>query len=164
MVLRILANDFGQNHGYTLFEWESPTNYTLTSWEKFYGTDGHVEFRRDLDRFLKYNRGTTFLGERFLFIKDFASRDKIDYTPCEYIGIAKLYCGMNVISQEWQNSAQACGKTAFWGDCKEGNDKIRRVGLWQPGKRHAMDSLRHLLYYFSFELGNGFFIQQLREA
>lgn len=156
---RILANDFGQNHGYTLYDTHTQE---LTSWERFYGLDGHRAFRASLTAIL--SRDTIFLGERFLFLHENRDRTKIDFTPCEYIGVAKVYCQMNEIEMEWQNASQACGVTAFWGDDKNGgNAKIKKLGLWQAGKTHAMDSLRHLLYYVSFEMNNDYFIQLLKD-
>lgn len=159
--MRILANDFGQNHGFTLYEQVGNASVQLRTWEKHYGLTGHKEFRDDLRHLLTPH--TIFLGERFLHLHEFADRAKIDYTPAEYIGVAKLFCQQNFITDEWQNAAQACGATAFWGDAEQGgNAKIQKLGLWQPGKRHAMDSLRHLLYYVSFEMKDQRFIQQLR--
>lgn len=168
-MLRILANDFGQNHGFTLFDWDenNPDAYSLTSWQKNYGTNGHLLLKKDIAPMLHGN--VTLVGERFLFLHENQGRTKIDYTACEYIGVAKLYCQMNKIQMEWQNGAQAVGATAFWGDDKGklgdggGNAKIKKLGLWQPGKTHAMDSLRHLLYYFTFTLNNDYFLHQLKD-
>jgi hypothetical protein len=148
--VRILANDFGQNHGYTLFD-----NGTIKSWEVFYNTNGHTNFWNDLVNLL--TPGTLFLGERFLHLHEFANRPKIDLMAPEYIGVARMYLDRYRIQHKWQNAAQACGATAFYGDNKKGeggNQKIQKLGLWIPGKRHAMDSLRHLLYYQTFTLGD----------
>lgn len=159
-MLRILANDFGPHHGFTLLDWDGPESYSIASWQKHYGADGHLRFRGDLASLL--HKGATMVGERFLFLHEFRNRDKIDLTAPEYIGVAKLHCQYRNIQQEWQNAAQACGASAFWGDSKDGNDKIKKLGLWQPNKRHAMDSLRHLLYYFTFTLNNDYFLHQLK--
>ena len=164
-MLRILANDFGPNHGYTLFEDKGTVagDYTLTSWQKHYGDDGHKPLRRDLATLIK--GVDIFIGERFLFLHEFRDRDKIDLTAAEYIGVAKVACRTRYpgsVVEVWQNAAQACGQTAFWGDSKEGNDKIKKLGLWQPNHKHAMDSLRHFLYYYTFTLNSTYFLEQLK--
>jgi hypothetical protein len=106
--------------------------------------------------------GAVFIGERFLFLHEFRDRDKIDLTAPEYIGVARMYCQVKGLEEVWQNAAQACGQTAFWGDSKEGNDKIKKLGLWQPNHRHAMDSLRHMLYHVSFTLNMDLFLKGLK--
>lgn len=157
--MRILANDFGQNHGYALFD-----NGSITTWEVFYGTDGHDKFLTDLSTLMR--RDTIFIGERFLFLHEFRDRSKIDYTPAEYIGVAKQWLQRSKHKHVvWQNAAQACGATAFYGDNKKGeggNQKIQKLGLWIPGKRHAMDSLRHLLYYQTFTLNDQSILEALK--
>jgi hypothetical protein len=158
---RILTNDFGQHHGFTLFEAGK-----ITSWEVTLGESGHRHLRLMLSELL--TPGTIFVGERFLFLHEFAARAKIDLTAPEYIGVAKLtlqtltYPEADVV---WQNASMACGKTAFWGDNSKpggGNEKIKKLGLWLPGKRHAMDALRHLLYYISFTRDSDYYLTLLK--
>src|SRR4051794_19660687 len=164
-MLRILANDFGPNHGFTLFEdvQNYKNDFTLTSWQKHYGDDGHSAFRRDMGTVL---RGVdVFIGERFLFLHEFRDRDKIDLTAAEYIGVAKVACRTRYpsgVEEVWQNAAQAVGKTAFWGDSPEGNEKIKKLGLWQPNHKHAVDSLRHMLFYLTFTRQYTYFLEQLK--
>jgi hypothetical protein len=155
---RILANDFGPHHGFTLFEAGK-----ITSWELELGEDGHYQFYKALYEVMTPN--TIFIGERFLHLHEFANRPKIDLTAPEYIGVAKRAIQEHKWTAVWQNAAQACGKTAFWGDNSKpggGNEKIKKLGLWLPGKRHAMDSLRHFLFWFSFTHGSDYFLRQLR--
>lgn len=157
--MRVLANDFGPHHGFTLWE-----DGNLQSWEIEFGQEGHREFYRTLDYLV--TPGTIFIGERFLHLHEFADRAKIDLTAPEYIGVAKTWLqGAGHKDVIWQNASQACGATAFWGDNKKGeggNQKIKKLGLWQPGKRHAMDSLRHFLFWFSFTHDNAYYLERLK--
>jgi hypothetical protein len=158
---RILANDFGPHHGFTLFE-----RGKITCWEKEYGQNGHLQLYRDLSNLMEPK--TIFIGERFLHLHEFANRPKIDLTTPEYIGVAKTYLQLTGRDDfaVWQNASMACGETAFWGDNNKagaGNEKIKKLNLWQPGKRHAMDSLRHLLYYISFTMHDDYYLTLLKD-
>lgn len=164
---RIIAIDPGQNTGFTRYTHRPGEPRRVTTWERFYGTTGHQGFFNDLHDILlgEEKNETIVVCERFLFLHENRHRDKIDYTPNEYIGILKLFHEVYSTPVEWQNSSQACGASAFWGDNKKGNggnEKIKELGLWVPGKPHGMDSLRHLLYYVSFEMNDDYFIQRLR--
>lgn len=70
-------------------------------------------------------------------------RDKIDYTAPEVIGATRLWA-LERPSVVLMRRTAAAAK-AFWTD-----DKIKKVGLWVPSQRHAMDALRHLLYQITF--------------
>jgi hypothetical protein len=62
----------------------------------------------------------------------------LDLTPVEVIGVVALYT-----LQQHGNCElimQSKSSTEFWS-----NDKIKKLGLWESGKPHAMDALRHLL-------------------
>lgn len=73
-------------------------------------------------------------------------------TPVEYIGICKLWSTKNHVPLELQ------GRTykVLWDD-----GKIKQLGLWRPGKPHAMDALRHLLYYVTLILQDSHYVKQL---
>ena len=71
-------------------------------------------------------------------------REKVDLRPVEAIGVIRLYCKLNNIIPVAQSAAH--GK-AFWTD-----EKIKKIGLWEPGLKHAMDAMRHMLYYQAFQL------------
>lgn len=73
----------------------------------------------------------------------------------EYIGVAKLFASMVRLVQskdlehpkiQIQYAHQAKN---FWTD-----KKVKKLDLWIPGKQHAMDATRHLLYYYVFTLGH----------
>jgi hypothetical protein len=89
--------------------------------------------------------------EKFEFRKDDQTRDKIDYSPGPYSGCIATYSEVtNEFPPVWQSPSLATG--GFWGSKNGGNDKIKKLGLWRPGRdeRHKMDALRHLLYYLTF--------------
>jgi hypothetical protein len=107
----------------------------------------------------------TILCERFEFRKEEEQREKIDYIAKEYEGVVKLFSRMNLREEDlelvMQGASYTVGKTAFWGDGPEGNDRIKSLGLWQPGRKHALDALRHYLFYVSFTLRDNQFINKL---
>jgi hypothetical protein len=73
---------------------------------------------------------------------------KADLTPVEAIGVIKLFAKQYNIPLHDQNPAQAVGEKAFWSD-----DRLKHLGLYQVGKVHANDAMRHLLYYLGFGPG-----------
>jgi hypothetical protein len=93
---------------------------------------------------------TRVVYESFLYQR----RDKVDLRPVEGIGVIRLYCQLNGIIPVAQTPAT--GKR-FWTD-----KKIKQLDLWKPGLPHAMDALRHLLYYMSFGLKDHRWIEQLQ--
>jgi hypothetical protein len=85
--------------------------------------------------------------EPFEFRKDDSHRDKIDYTPAEVVG-ALRYWMVDRPHIKLVRSPASLGK-GFWTD-----EKIKKLGLWESGSRHAMDAMRHLLRYRAFELNH----------
>jgi hypothetical protein len=83
--------------------------------------------------------------EGFDFRKDEQFRTKIDYTAAEVIGATRFWTALRP-QVTLIRSGAGLGK-GFWGD-----DKIKKLNLWVPGKKHAMDARRHLLRYMVFEL------------
>jgi hypothetical protein len=82
-------------------------------------------------------------------------RDKIDYTAPEVVGAIRAW------ALEWKYASTLCTGAGlakgFWND-----DKLKRAGLYTPGKRHAMDALRHLLRYLTFGLHHQEYLMRLR--
>jgi hypothetical protein len=67
-------------------------------------------------------------------------RDNLELYSCELIGVAKLFC-----EPVMQNAAK--GKGHY-------NDtKLKKMGLYVPGKGHGRDAMRHLLQWFTFGSG-----------
>ena len=88
--------------------------------------------------------------ESFLYQR----RDKVDLRPVEAIGVIKLYSELQKIPILSQTPAQ--GKR-FWTD-----KKIKQLDLWEPGQPHAMDALRHLLYFRAFKLNDKTLLERLK--
>jgi hypothetical protein len=57
----------------------------------------------------------------------------------EYIGVTKLFCQQRKLIYYSQTAAQGKGFVK--------DDNIKRLDLWRPGWKHAMDATRHLLYF-----------------
>jgi hypothetical protein len=72
---------------------------------------------------------------------------KVNLTPVEVIGVVKEWCRQNKVQCVGQTPAQ--GK-AFWTD-----ERLQKMHLYKPGKPHANDATRHLLYYMYFGKGKG---------
>lgn len=46
---------------------------------------------------------------------------------------------------------------SFWTD-----DKIKKLGLWIPGMPHAMDAMRHLMFYLMNDLKDMTWVERLK--
>lgn len=79
--------------------------------------------------------------ESFEF-RQFDKRDRhnINLMSREYIGVTKLFC------QE-RTTTELVMQTAATGKGFVKDENIKKLGLWHPGWKHAMDATRHLLYY-----------------
>lgn len=60
-----------------------------------------------------------------------------DPTP-EYIGVVKRFAEERNVEVVWQGAQMQ----AFWTP-----SRLRQLGLWIPGQRHAMSARKHLLHY-----------------
>lgn len=83
--------------------------------------------------------------EKFEFRLDERDRTKIDYTAAEVIGAVRCWA-MDLEHIKLIRRGATIGK-GFWTD-----DKLKTLGVWVPGKKHAMDATRHLLSYRLFGL------------
>jgi hypothetical protein len=81
-------------------------------------------------------------------------RDKVDLRPVEAIGIIKLYAERTTTPIIGQSAQQA---KRFWTD-----KKIKKLGMWESGEPHAMDALRHLLYFQTFKLNDQTLLERLK--
>jgi len=91
--------------------------------------------------------------EDFLFRQN---NTKVDYYPLQVIGVVNLFCERHYISVQSQNPSLK----AFWLYNK--GAKLKKLGLYEPGKRHAMDALSHGLYYVSFVMKRTDYIEKLK--
>jgi hypothetical protein len=81
-------------------------------------------------------------------------RDKVNLEPVEVIGVIKLYAILTKTPIIGQAPQQA---KSFWTD-----NKIKKLGLWEEGQPHAMDALRHLLYYQAFTMNDQALLGRLK--
>jgi hypothetical protein len=118
----------------------------------------------------RISRKIHIVCERFEFRKSDADRDKIDYISAEYIGVVKLigqmYKANSNVKLVMQSASQVKGRkdanddpTVFFND-----DRLKKLGLWLPNMRHAMDATKHYAYYRTFTLNDKTYFHQLREA
>lgn len=70
---------------------------------------------------------------------DHRQRAKVDYTAVEQIGVIKLHALMQGFKLVPQSASYA---KVFFDD-----QKLKHLGLYEKGKGHAMDALRHILRY-----------------
>lgn len=71
------------------------------------------------------------------------ARAGLDLTPAHLIGVVMAFVPENKLYM--QTAAQ--GKGHF------SNDKLKKLGIYIPGKEHAMDSLRHFMQWYTFGAG-----------
>jgi hypothetical protein len=137
MTQNIIAFDPGVTTGIVLY---SEDEYTLAE----------VVGLRSVWDILHEVEPQTIIFEKFFYQR----RDKVDLTPVEVIGVIRLYAHLtNTLL--WGQSPQEAKR--FWTD-----DKIKRMGLWEPGKRHATDALRHILHFQVFKLNDTSILERLR--
>lgn len=93
----------------------------------------HALFFQDLENLNPHE----IVYERFQYQR----RPNVDLYPVEVIGVIKLYADQYGTVLKEQTPAQAKN---LWTD-----SKLKHLGLWEPSRPHAMDALRHLLYYMT---------------
>lgn len=103
----------------------------------------------------QHNTKLHIVCEQFEFRQTERHRDFINYIPREYIGVARLFCQMNGGPELFMQSASQA--KSFFSD-----DKVKKLGLWIPSLRHAMDATRHYLYHRVFTLGDKSLLLLLR--
>jgi hypothetical protein len=80
----------------------------------------------------------------------------VDLDPVEYIGVIKLYCQQFNVPAHYQD--QLKGHKGLWT-----NDKLKVLGLYVPGKGHAMDAMRQVLYYLTVARNNMYWVNKYKE-
>lgn len=95
--------------------------------------------------------------ENFEFRRDDRGRDKIEYISAEYVGALKALAQQQnpVIELVLQSPSL---RNQFFTD-----DVLKKLGVWIPNMRHAMDATQHYLYYRTFTLKDHFYLHQLKE-
>ena len=93
---------------------------------------------------------TEIVYERFQYQR----RPNVDLYPVEVIGVIKLWASTHETKITEQTPAQAKNLVT--------DDKLKKLSLWEPAKPHAMDALRHLLYYLVVSKGDRTWIDRLK--
>lgn len=106
----------------------------------------------NVDFYLDLVKPQIIVCESFLYQ---SGRNKVVLDPVEVIGVVKLWVTKHDCKLIMQTPAM--GKK-FWTD-----DKIKKLGLWEEGQKHAMDAMRHLLHYRAFQLGHNYLLEALRD-
>ena len=116
------------------FEEDSPLEWYNPSWKV-----GQVTDVQDLELLVETNHTaeTHLIVERYLDRP--AKLGHKDNDALKVIGAIESLAKHREIPVTLQTSAQAKGFV------KDAN--IRKLGLWTPGNRHAMDAMRHLLFW-----------------
>ena len=109
-----------------------------------------VQGLKPLWKVLHTGQPAMIVYESFLYQR----RDKVDLRPVKAIGVIELFAEINRTPIMSQTPSQ--GK-AFWTD-----NRLKKLDLWETGQPHAMDALRHLLYYKAFKLNDQTLLERLK--
>jgi hypothetical protein len=145
---KILAFDPGGTTGWAALEYDIPVPPHEPIWRR-----GHLEgadHQSKLWNFLMAElidtttstdrENSRVVVERFDYRND--SRPGLELISREYIGVIKLFCQRSEVILQLQTPVGKMGKKTF---VKKEN--IQRLGLYNPGMKHAMDATAHLLNY-----------------
>jgi hypothetical protein len=147
---RIVACDPGGTTGWASATWNPQdlnTKFHLLNQIRFEFTEiGPEEHHIELYDFLQKqwdfsdDIDTDFVCESFEFrqhIDEDHTKTKVELISKEYIGVLRFFCAERGIVPYFQTASAAKTFVENW--------KIKSLGLWVPGQRHAMDAARHLL-------------------
>jgi hypothetical protein len=112
------------------------------------GQLGPQEHHNVLDQFLANQQiqETVVVCESFMHYRD---RNPVDLISVEYIGVVKRLCQAKGIRLVFQSSSQGkIGPNSF---VRKSN--LDTLGLWLPGRTHAMDAYGHLLHFMIYSKG-----------
>ena len=141
--VKILSLDPGGTTGWAVWNGE----YLVPGPKGFNsGQIGPHEHHLDLYNFLCFEQTHDFVVVCESFEYRNEQRVNVELISREYIGVAKLFTAERQRGKKL--ILQTAGKVKpFWSD-----DKLRKLGLWSVGRKHANDAMRHLLHYMVFEL------------
>lgn len=145
--ITILALDPGGTTGWARFRALamynpilSQTEYYDTKWTR--GQLGPEPHHQALTTLLEmsYTEEYHIVCESFEYRNN--SRAGLVLDSVEYIGVTKLF-----LLQEKRFNVSLHMQTASMGKGFVKDENIKKLGLWFPSQKHAMDATRHLLYY-----------------
>lgn len=130
---RLLALDPGETTGWALFE-----GHTFVDAGQY-----PVHALKDFALFFIHKAPTVIVMENYrIYAHRAAQHVGSDVPTVQYIGAVKLAAEMADIPVHLQMAYQAKG---FVTDAR-----LQQLGLYQEGRRHANDAVRHAVYYFLF--------------
>lgn len=111
-------------------------------------TSGQQEWDHlGLYNWLEYQKPEYIVCERFQFRQ---RQDNLELFSRELIGVTNLYVKQHKdVQLHMQSPSEALG-----GYFK--NEKLKHDHVYEKGKPHANDAMRHLLYWFTFKQGYQF--------
>lgn len=148
--MHILSFDPGQTTGVCEIRilkvpYDIESSCTIDTWQ--IGPEDH---HGDLFKICQASLCDHIVAENFIHQR----RGSAVLKPVEYLGVIKLFCSERKdVSLTIQTPAMAKN---FWTD-----EKIKSLGLWKRSSPHAMDALRHGLYFVTTTLKNNRFIREI---
>jgi hypothetical protein len=146
----ILSLDPGGTTGWAMYKDDGVSKSGFSC-----GQIGPEEHHYDLYTFLEreHAKGMTVIYEQFEWRpnrhQNAAYGDRyVELISKEYIGVIKCFV-QDRTSEVFHSSARPrlVMQTAAEAKGFVKDDNIRKLGLWTPGLKHAMDAYRHMLYY-----------------
>ena len=133
-MIKFVALDPGITTGYSLAILDGFVLYVSCDQDKF--------THRNLWDFLSEIDPSHVVCESFEY-RNTLHRDNLELYSLEMIGVVRLFC-----APDMQNAAKGKG---FYSD-----EKLRKMGVYVPGRPHGRDAMRHLLHWFTFGPGYKF--------
>jgi hypothetical protein len=146
MIKRVLSLDPGGTTGWAAMSYDSSKPIVLgrpTDGDWVVGQLGPHEHHLELRELLYKFPTATIVCESFEF-RQYRQRDNINLMSREYIGIVKLF------GQErggLKSTLPVVFQTAGAAKPFVTDEKLKIMGLWVPGQKHARDALRHMVTY-----------------
>lgn len=151
--MRIVALDPGETTGWAVYNTSYilqppvPSGYNRWQFSEQEYTGGHIEPEKTDHHNQLYNflcmqlcRGLIILYEAYE-----GHSEIVETITAEYVGVIKLLGARKGNGGGVQLVRQRPQVQEFWDD-----DKLKKLGVWIPGRRHAMSATRHLLHYQVF--------------
>lgn len=136
MEKRVIALDPGGTTGVAAVVYDVPIDVQEQEFTTLH--IGPHEHHADLWNKLYLFRPTKIVCESFEFRQN-KQRDNINLMSKEYIGLVKTFSAITNTPVVFQTAAIGKGFVS--------DEKLKAMGLWVPGKKHAMDAMRHLITY-----------------
>jgi hypothetical protein len=136
--VRIVALDPGGTTGIATYDDVNGQGEEWAIWQL--GPEEHhaALWRYLSNSFMPFSGNQVIVCESFEFRQN-RQRDNINLMSREYIGVVKLFSETHGIPVVFQTAGAGKGFVS--------DEKLKIMDMWVPGKKHAMDARRHLIYY-----------------